>query len=361
MGASGDPTDIGGLPRHCRTVADRAFRHRASAANETQVIGPVAVLHRADGALRRLIGEVAGPELELRFPADTAPETLTATVKDARYVVVHSVKLTEALLARAQRVELIHRWGTGLDGFPIRAMQARGIVAARTFGTNAPSVADLTLGLMLAVLRRVPQAQSEVRRGPVSKGALWTDARDLTGRRVALVGFGRIGQAVARRLRGFDCDVMCVTRSGVSPEPALARAVPLAEALGTAEVLSLHVPLTAETRHVLGRRELGQMQRGAVVINTARGALVDETALEQALRTGQIAAAGLDVFVQEPVATDHPLLALPNVLALPHIGGATRDNLVRQVRHWAGNIGRHHRGEPLAVEDLVGQDGPGGP
>ena len=169
---------------------------------------------------------------------------------------------------------------------------------------------------------------------------------------VGLVGFGAIGQMVARRLSGFDCTVLYHRRSGPIAD-STARHATMDEVFSTCDVVSLHAPLTDSTRHLVGAAQLAQMKPGAFLVNTSRGGLVDEAALATALENRSIAGAGLDVFAQEPVNPDNPLLALDNVVALPHIGGRTDDNLARMVSHWAANIRAFDAGQGIDAECIV--------
>ena len=315
------------------------------------MIGPVAVLDPMDEALRGTIGRVAGDGFDVRFPRSASRDDFAAVLAEARYAVVRAIAVPAALLGEAPNLALIHQWGTGIDGIPLEEARARGITVARSPGVNAPTVADLTVALMLSVLRRIPQTDAALRAGTWETPQLWTAAGDLDGARVGLVGFGAIGQLVARRLAGFDCEVTYWRPSGPA-DTAGARYATLDDVLA-ADIVSLHLPLTADTRGFLSTERIAAMTPGAILINTSRGPLVDEAALVAALASGHLGGAGLDVFAQEPVAPDNPLLALANTVVLPHVGGRTRTNLDRMVAHWAGNIRRHAEGRPIPQSDLV--------
>ncbi|MCR8725662.1 2-hydroxyacid dehydrogenase [Frigidibacter sp. ROC022] len=311
----------------------------------------VAVLETVDDALAAAVRAAAGPDLDLRSAAGLDAEGLAAALKGATYAVVRGARLTPELLDGAPDIRMIHAWGTGLNCIPLEAAQARGITVARSPGLNAPSVADLTLGLMLAVLRRIPAADARLRQGTWKMDALWEGARDLSELRVGLVGVGAIGQAVARRLRGFGCDIAYTRPSGpLDGQPGW---LPLEGLLESVDILSLHLPLNAATRQLLGAAEFARMRRGAVLINTSRGGLVDQAAMIEALVSGQLGGLGLDVFDPEPPAPDNPLLSLPNTVLTPHVGGRTEDNLTRMVGNWARNIRAHHAGQPIPASDIV--------
>jgi D-3-phosphoglycerate dehydrogenase len=315
------------------------------------LIGPVAVLDVLTPEVQEQVrGYAAG--LDLRFAPSASAQDFAATVQGAPYIVARSRGLPAEVLQQADAVQLVHQWGTGTDGIALDVARARGIPVARSPGLNAPTVADLTIGLMLATLRRIPQIDATTRAGNWGPAALISGARDLNGMTVGLVGFGAIGQMVARRLSGFDCTVLYHRRSGPIAG-STARHATLDEVFSTCDVVSLHAPLTDGTRHLVGAAQLAQMKPGAFLINTARGGLVDEAALTTALENRTIAGAGLDVFAQEPVNPDNPLLAMDNVVALPHIGGRTDDNLQRMVSHWAANIRAFDAGQGIDAECIV--------
>jgi glyoxylate reductase len=236
-------------------------------------------------------------------------------------------RIDAALLARTPRLRVVANVAVGYDNIDIAACTARGIVVTNTPGVLTEATADLAFSLLLAAARRVAEGDRLVRRGAF---AGWTPTF-LLGSRVhgsilGLVGLGRIGQAMARRARGFGMPILYAarTRATADVERALsATHVTLDELFEQADFVSLHCPLTPETRHLVNAGRLARMKPGAVLVNTARGACVDEGALALALREGPLAAAGLDVFEGEPHV--HPdLLALESVVLAPHIGSADR-------------------------------------
>ena len=245
------------------------------------------------------------------------------------------------LLAAAPRLRVVSSCSVGLDHVDLAAATARGIPVGHTPGVLTETTADLTLALMLAAARRIPEADGFVRSGAWVPERRWEPGmllgRDLHGATVGLVGLGAIGQAVARRLAGFGCRVLGWTRSGrVVPG---VESVALPALLAAADFVSLHIALTPETRGLLDAGRLAAMKPGAILVNAARGGLVDEGALAACLANGSLAAAGLDVFADEPVAPTNPLLALSNVVVAPHIGSAS--------------IRTRERMADLAVENLL--------
>lgn len=257
--------------------------------------------------------------------ADVPPQALAHA---EALVVPLALKVGSDLLSQAPRLRIVANLGVGVDNIDLRAAAERGVAVANTPDVLTEATADLGWALLLAVARRIVEADRDLRaRGfpgwtflPPHLGV------DVYGKTLGVVGFGRIGQAVARRGRGFGMEVLYVSRS---PKPEAERAlaarrVPLDELLGQSDVIVLCVPLTPETRHLIGRRELGLMKREAILVNIARGPVVDEAALATTLRDGRIRGAGLDVFEEEPKV--HPgLLDLPNVVLTPHIGSATEE------------------------------------
>ena len=222
---------------------------------------------------------------------------------------------------------------------------------ARSPGKNAASVADHTIGLMLAVMKRMCVGDARVRAGDWLEPGLYEKGRDLNGATVGLIGYGAIAQVVARRLSGFDCEVLYTRRSG--PLDGHAGHVPFDELIARSDVISLHAPLTDATRHLINADTIARMKKGAFLVNTARGGVVDQEALLAALQSGQIGGAGLDVFDPEPLPQDHPLRSAPNTVLTPHMSGGTLDNLARIVGHWAENVRKHADGVALDAGDVV--------
>ena len=219
------------------------------------------------------------------------------------------------LIAAAPRLRAISNYAVGVDNVDVEAATGRGIPVGHTPDVLTDSTADLAVALMLSVARRIPEGERIVRAGEWgSWGPGWMLGRDLHGTRVAIVGAGRIGRTVAHRLEGFGCDLTMVGRGD---------AAELGESLASADFVTVHTPLTPETRGLIGERALRAMKPTAYLVNTARGPIVDPAALERALREGWIAGAALDVTDPEPLPPEHPLLGAPNLLVLPHLGSAT--------------------------------------
>jgi glyoxylate reductase len=220
-----------------------------------------------------------------------------------------------ALLAAAPRLRAISNYAVGVDNVDLDAATARGIPVGNTPNVLTDTTADLAVALMLGISRRLIAGDAYVRRG---EWRTWDPGlllgHDLHGATVGIVGFGRIGRAVARRLEGFGCELLHTSRSG---------GVPLEELLERSDFVTLHTLLTPDTRGLIGDEALARMKTTAYLVNTARGPIVDTDALRRALHGGRIAGAALDVTDPEPLPGDHPLLKAPNLLVLPHLGSAT--------------------------------------
>ena len=247
----------------------------------------------------------------------------------------------DELLGRAPRLKMIANMGVGYNHIDIAAATRRGIPVSNTPGVLTDATADLAFTLILAVARRVVEGDRRVREG---KFKLWAPflflGREVSGKTLGIVGFGRIGRAVARRAAGFGMRVLYHNRSRLTPaeeRESPAEYADLNTLLAQADFVSLHVPLSGETRHLIGAEELSRMKPTAYLINTARGPVVDEVALLATLQRGMIAGAGLDVYENEPALT--PGLAdLPNVVLLPHVGSATLETRTAMAAMAARNL-----------------------
>jgi phosphoglycerate dehydrogenase-like enzyme len=270
---------------------------------------------RAAGCSLRL-----APKVAHRTPAD-----MIALLDGVAAAIVSTDPFDADVLASAGALRVISRIGVGTDSIDLDVATRRGVAVCTTPGANASSTADHAVALMLAALRRIPEYDAGVR------AARWDRTGDaapweLNRATVGLVGFGAIGRLVRRRLTGFRAHVLVC-----DPAESGIEVVELDDLLRRSDVVSLHVPLTDATRHLIDRRRLALMPPHAVLVNTARGALVDEDALTEALVTGRLRAAALDVFELEPPAHAR-LLELPNVILTPHIGGVSERSVAEMTR-----------------------------
>jgi phosphoglycerate dehydrogenase-like enzyme len=307
--------------------------------------------------LYELLRRLAPPGLDLLTLAtgDEAERLALAAETDA--VVVAASRFTEAHLAAARRLRFVQHQGVGWqDTVAWQGLAARGIPLATTpQGTTLP-VAEMTVLLALAALRRLPFADVELRQGRWHVNALRPVSRNLAGRVVGYVGFGRIGQAAAERFAAFGTtgvyvDPAVTLTSAEEARLGVRRAASLAALLAEAEIVTLHLPVTAESRNLIDAAAIARMRPGAVLVNTARGGLVDEAALAEALRAGRLLAAGLDVFEAEPPPADHPLLGLPNAVLTPHISAGTLDAFEEKLSAAFANVAAFLAGRP--ADNLV--------
>lgn len=280
--------------------------------------------------VRAELEQIAGLTVVQRYELSSAREdgVLASGLDGAWAVVAGSEPYTRGVFEATPELAAVLRWGTGSDAVDIAAATDAGVAVVNTPAANAEAVADMALALMLACLRRLPQLDAAVRSGEWRvPGA----SRDLADATVGVVALGAVGRAVVRRLRGFGCRVLAL-----EPNPDRdfcaeyeVELVDLEAMLPRVDVLTLHAPVIDSTRRLLGPRELALLPRHAVVVNTARGELIDQPALAAALESGQIAAAGLDVFDPEPPARDDPILSAPNAILSGHISSFTELGLAR--------------------------------
>lgn len=266
----------------------------------------------------------AGFSLEKRV--GLSPSDLAEALRDHDGLIVRSeTKVTSALMDQTPALRVVGRAGVGVDNIDVPAATSRGIVVMNAPDGNTITTAEHTIALLVALARNVPQANGSLKAGK------WERKRfigvELQGKTLGIVGLGRIGRNVAQRARGLGMNIVAFDPF-VSPEQARdleIEAVPLDEVFKRADFLTVHTPLTQETRGIIGTDAFAKMKRGVRLINCARGGLVDEQALHDAIKAGLVAGAALDVFVQEPPPADHPLLGLGEVIVTPHLGASTTE------------------------------------
>ncbi|MEW2353825.1 2-hydroxyacid dehydrogenase [Spirillospora sp. NPDC029432] len=313
-----------------------------------------------DGALRAELGAAADVRpLELPWPvtpfgpvaevdeASGTEEALIEALDGVRACVTQMAPITAKVLDNAPDLELVAVARGGPINVNVEAATARGVRVCYAPGRNATATAEYTVGLLLAALRRIPETHAALARRGEWGGRYYTyDATglELEGTAVGLVGGGAVGSRVARILTGFGADVQVY-------DPYLpdgGGAAGLDDLVRRSRIVSLHARLTPETRGLIGAREIGLMPPGSVLINCARGALLDQDALCDALESGHLLAAGLDTFAEEPPPPGARVLSAPNLVMTPHLGGASRAVAEKAARIVAAEVGRLHRGEPLA-------------
>jgi phosphoglycerate dehydrogenase-like enzyme len=290
----------------------------------------------ASPGFRAMLDAARPPDMRLRV-VDAAED---APLDDVDAILHVLRPITAREIEAAPRLKLIQKIGVGVNTIALDAAKAKGVAVCNMPGTNAQAVAELTLMLMLAALRRASYFDALTRRGEGWRPhrAAFDRVGEVHGRIVGLVGNGAIPRRLAPALRALGAEVIHTSRSG---------GVPLGELLARADIVSLHCPATVETVGMISRDAIARMKPGAVLVNTARGELVDEAALQEALVSGHLGAAGLDVFQREPAPADNALFALANVVVTPHMGWLTPETLSRSIGVGFENIRRVGAGEPL--------------
>lgn len=295
--------------------------------------------HLPGDALARI--PAAGHRLDVWEERQPPPRAdLVSRARDAEALLCNLTDPVDgALLDACPKLRVVANYGVGVDNIDLAAAAARGVPVGNTPDVLTDATADLAFALLLAAARRLPQTAQDVREG---RWGTWEPdgflGRDVAGTTLGIVGGGRIGDAVARRAAGFGMTVLRTTSRAGTPLPEL---------LERSDHVSLHVPLTPQTRHLIDAAALKRMKPTAILVNTARGPVVDTEALIAALHAGEIAGAALDVTDPEPLPPDHPLLAAPNVLVVPHIGSATQRTRARMADLAVDNVLAGLAGEPL--------------
>ncbi len=257
-------------------------------------------------------------------------------------VCILTTPIDKDVIAAAGRLKIISTMSVGFEHIDVAAASARGIYVGYTPGVLTDATADLAFSLLMAAARRIAEADRFVRSGSWKR---WSPTlllgQSIWGKTLGIVGFGRIGQAVAQRARGFNMRVLYTDEARRSPDEEQQLAVeyrPLDALIRESDFISLHVPLNDATRHLIDGERLKAMKPSAILVNTSRGPVVDQQALTAALKEGRIAGAGIDVYEAEPIAANDPLLALDNVVLLPHIGSATHETRGKMAEIAARNV-----------------------
>jgi phosphoglycerate dehydrogenase-like enzyme len=299
--------------------------------------------------LAMLILGYAPPGFEATWmSAQRSEEDKVALARDADFLILYATRPSEALLRASPRLRHIQLLSAGYEGIDLRLTESLGVPVSNNGGANSWAVAEATIGLIIAVLRRLVEGDRFVREGAWRGDIGGFDTYELAGKTVGIVGLGNIGKKVARRLYGFEARLLYADEvADASLERELGiRRLPLWELLPEVDILTLHVPALASTRGLIGRDELARLRPSAVLINTCRGSVVDETALVEALQTKRLRGAGLDVFEREPLPAESPLLSLPGVVLSAHNAGTTYDTFFRRAEFAFENIRGIWEGRP---------------
>lgn len=315
------------------------------------------ILDQLHPDMLELIREKAPSDVAVAMSEAKGAEGYEQQLAEADFIMTISMRVDKELLESAKKLRLVHLWGVGFDKIDVEACKAKGVPVARTTGANSVSVAEHAVMLMLAVYRKLIKGDQLLRAGVWPRYELRMSSYELFGKRVGLVGFGQIGQKVAQRLKGFETETYYYDVFRPSPEReaelGVRGSLELDELLTTCDVVSLHCPLTDETNKMMNAAMFKRMKSTAILINTARGAIVNERDLYEALKNNEILGAGLDVFDPEPPAPGNPLNALDNVILLPHLASATRDTSAAMAKVVLENVANVIGGNPIDSYYLV--------
>lgn len=288
---------------------------------------------------------------------EIAAENQYDQLNGVNYVILRTLTLKEQVINAISSLKLIQRWGVGYNTVDIRAAGSRNIPVAITSGMNAPSVSEMAVLLMLAVYRQLPLLHNNVLQGKWrGEDGIASSSYVIDGKVVGLIGLGAIGKQVVHKVQAFGAAVQYYDLFRLTAEEEARLGVTyvgLEELLKTSDIISLHLPLTEATKHLIRKETIALMKASAIIINTARGEIIKEDDLIDSLQHKRILGAGLDVVENEPPALDSPLLSLKNVVLTPHMGGSTFDINTSMVKRCIDNIVRISRGESLQSSDVV--------
>ena len=303
----------------------------------------------------RIATEAVPEGFGIMMPAAATQEALEELAPEADYILAGGrLKITAALLDRAVKLKMVQRSGVGLDALDLEALRQRGIPLYVNQGVNAQSVAEHALLLMRASLRRLPVIDRNTKAGVWKKQEQGIRTAELGGKTVGLIGMGHIARTLVGLLKPFRVEILYTNLFREAPEYEREnnmRFVGLDELLAASDVVSVHCALTDETRNLIGAEKIRGMKDGAVLVNTARGEIVDPVAVADALRSGKLSFAGLDVHGTEPVPEDYPLKDVENVILTPHIAGVTADSFRAMMAAAFRNIACFDRGGLAEIED----------
>ena len=284
----------------------------------------------------------------IELPPGSTGEVLSKQVTKADGLITRgSIKITEELMKASPRLKVIGVHGIGCDHVDLAAAKRLGKIVCNTPDALTVTVSEMAFALTLALLRNIVSADKAVRKGEWNRKYSDLIGSELAGKKVGIIGLGRIGEATARRVKAFDSDVLYWSRTR-KPEKELKygfRWMELDDLLKDSDIISLHVPSTEETRHLIGLEQFEKMKQGVYIVNTARGKVIDEEALIKALKNGKVKAAALDVFENEPLSTDSPLCKMDNVILTPHIGASNLEGMQRMAIQVAVGVLKAIQGE----------------
>lgn len=306
-----------------------------------------------EGKPAEIIKSAVPDGFELEMLESVSQQELEGKVKEADYLLVSGrLKINRTVLGNAQNIKMIQRTGVGLDSIDLEYIRNHDVPFYVNKGVNAQSVAEHTILLMLASLRNLVEINENTKRGIWKKQAQGVCTHELCGKTVGLIGMGAIGRKVAGMLKAFGAEVLYNDVSKMKQEDENALGIKFStreEIIEKSDIISLHCPLTDDTRHMINDRAVNKMKNGVILINTARGGLIDESALINGIKNGKIAGAGIDVYEKEPVDNSE-VLNLQNVITTPHIGGVTYDSFYQMMYQAMRNIEMFDKGQLQEIE-----------
>lgn len=317
----------------------------------------IQITNTYQGAVLDIVRRCVPEGFQIRTLPENSMEALLSCVSDADYILASGrVKITQEVLEKAEKLKMIQRTGVGLDSLDLDALRKKNIPLYVNYGVNAESVAEHTLLLMLACLRRLPVVHGNTRNGIWKKQEQGIQTYELAGKTVGLLGMGNISRTVVGLLKVFGVQILYYDPYRLSSERETELGVTYCEyedLLAKVDILSLHCPLTENTRKIVNAEAISKMKDGAILVNTARGGLVDTEAVVNGLRSGKLSFAGLDVHEEEPLNATSEITKLENVILTPHIGGVTYDSFQQMIRDAMRNIAKFENGELEAISQYL--------
>ena len=295
-------------------------------------------------------------DMEVKYWVNLTDQEKETALAEADYLITAAYKIPRQLLEKAPNVKLVLKTGIGVDNIDIAAADDLGIMVTYAPGVNSCSVAELTIGMIICLYRKLPFLDRATKSGKWLMWELRPFMFEMRGKTHGIIGMGNVGKAVAKLSQAFATEVLYFDANRLAPETEKSLGVAyrsLEELLAVADIVSLHIPLIPATRNFIGEKELKLMKPTAILINVARGGIVDEAALSRALEGGNLFGAGLDTWSTEPPAPDNPLLKLDCVLGTPHIAGGTREVAEKVIKLSFANIAKVEKG--LTPDFLVGK------
>ena len=315
-------------------------------------MGKIVLSNHYEGAPLAILQQAVAGDFELEVLDELSADELRERIADADYLLASGrMRIDGETLGCARKLKMIQRTGVGLDSLDLDYIKEQGIPLYVNQGVNSTSVAEHALYLILAALRRSYFVNRQIRSGVWKKQETGLTTHELAGKTVGVIGMGNIGRKVARRLAAFDTCILYYDAFRLKPEDEAALGVEfcsMEQLIETADIVTLHCPASPDGP-LIGADEIARMKNGAIIVNTARGSLVDMAALVDALECGKLSAAGIDVFDAEPIPADHPILACENAVLSPHIGGVTYEAFASMMEGAVDNMRTFERGDLEAI------------